>query len=168
MKAEDLVRQIEEKLGSLAVRPEVANMGRVISVADGIVRADGLSRAGYGELVEFEDGRRGLIMNLDEDFASILVLSEDNSVPEGMEVRSTGTPLSLQVSDDLLGRVIDPFGTALDGKPLSVTGGSLVAAGEDCPGSDQARARGHAAEDRREGRGRADADRQRTAPASRR
>ena len=58
MKAEDLVRQIEEKLGSLAVRPEVANMGRVVSVADGIVRADGLSRAGYGELVEFEDGRR--------------------------------------------------------------------------------------------------------------
>lgn len=89
MKAEDLVRQIEERLGTLAVHPEVANMGRVISVADGIVRADGLSRAGYGELVEFEDGRRGLIMNLDEDFASILVLSEDTSVPEGMEIRST-------------------------------------------------------------------------------
>jgi F-type H+-transporting ATPase subunit alpha len=134
MKAEELVRQIEERLGTLAVRPEVANMGRVISVADGIVRADGLSRAGYGELVEFEDGRRGLIMNLDEDFASILVLSEDTSVPEGMEVRSTGTPLSLQVSEDLLGRVIDPFGTALDGKPLSVTGGSLVAFERIAPG----------------------------------
>jgi len=134
MKAEELVRQIEDKLGTLGVRPEVANIGRVVSVADGIVRADGLSRAGYGEQVEFEDGRRGLIMNLDEDYASVLVLSEDNSVPEGMEVRSTGTPLSLVVSDDLLGRVIDPFGTALDGKPLSVSGGSRVALERIAPG----------------------------------
>ena len=134
MKAEELVRQIEDKLGTLGVHPEVANIGRVVSVADGIVRADGLSRAGYGEQVEFEDGRRGLIMNLDEDYASILVLSEDTSIPEGMEVRSTGTPLSVVVSDDLLGRVIDPFGTALDGKPLSVSGGSRVALERIAPG----------------------------------
>jgi F-type H+-transporting ATPase subunit alpha len=134
MKAEELVKQIEEKLGTLGVRPEVANVGRVVSVADGIVRVDGLSRAGYGEQVEFEDGRRGLIMNLDEDYASILVLSEDTSIPEGMEVRSTGTPLSLMVSDDLLGRVIDPFGTPLDGKPLSISGGSRVALERIAPG----------------------------------
>ncbi|HET6450339.1 MAG TPA: F0F1 ATP synthase subunit alpha [Spirochaetia bacterium] len=134
MKAEELVKQIEEKLGTLGVRPEVANVGRAIGVADGIVRADGLSRAGYGEQVEFEDGRRGLIMNLDEDVASILVLSEDTSVPEGMEVRATGTPLSLQVSEDLLGRVIDPFGTALDGKPLSVSGGARMALEKIAPG----------------------------------
>jgi F-type H+/Na+-transporting ATPase subunit alpha len=134
MKAEELVKQIEEKLGTIGVRPEVANIGRVISVADGVVRADGLSRAGYGEQVEFEDGRRGLIMNLDEDYASILVLAEDNSVPEGMEIRSTGTPLSIVVSDDLLGRVIDPFGTALDGKPLSVSGGARVALERIAPG----------------------------------
>jgi len=134
MKAEELVKQIEEKLGTLGVRPEVANVGRAIGVADGIVRADGLSRAGYGEQVEFEDGRRGLVMNLDEDYASILVLSEDNSVPEGMEVRSTGTPLSLEVSDDLLGRVIDPFGQALDGKPLNISGGSRMALERIAPG----------------------------------
>ncbi len=134
MKAEELVRQIEERLGSIAARPEVANTGRVIGVADGIVRVDGLSRAGYGEQVEFEDGRRGLIMNLDEDFASILVLSEDSSVREGVEVRSTGTPLSLRVSEDLLGRVIDPFGAPLDGKPLSVSGGALIALERIAPG----------------------------------
>ena len=92
MKAEELVRQIEEKLGTVTARPAVANVGRVVGVADGIVKADGLSRAGYGEQVEFEDGRRGLVMNLDEDFASILVLSEDTDIPEGMEVRSTGHP----------------------------------------------------------------------------
>ena len=112
----------------------MANVGRVVGVADGIVKADGLSRAGYGEQVEFADGRRGLVMNLDEDFASILVLSEDTRYPEGMEVRTTGMPLSLNVSDDLLGRVIDPFGAPLDGKPLSVTGGTPVPLERIAPG----------------------------------
>jgi F-type H+-transporting ATPase subunit alpha len=126
MKAEDLVRQIEERLGTVVVRPGVANVGRVLGMADGIVKADGLSRAGYGELVEFEDGRRGLVMSLDEESASILVLAEDNAVQEGTEVRTTGLPLSLRVSEDLLGRVIDPFGVPLDGRPLSISGGALV------------------------------------------
>jgi F-type H+-transporting ATPase subunit alpha len=134
MKAEELVRQIEERLGAVSADPGVANVGRVVAVADGIVRAEGLSRAGYGELVEFSDGRRGLVMNLDEDFVSILVLSEDSSIPQGMEVRTTGTPLSLRVSDDLLGRVIDPFGEALDGRPLSVTGGGVMPLEKIAPG----------------------------------
>ncbi len=114
MKAQDLVREIEERLSNVAVRPGVTNVGHVISVGDGIIRVDGLSRAGFGEQVELEDGRRGLVMNLDEDFASILVLSEDTGVPEGMEVRTTGKLLSLRVGDDLLGRVVDPFGVPLD------------------------------------------------------
>jgi F-type H+/Na+-transporting ATPase subunit alpha len=134
MKAEDLVRQIEEKLGTVEVSPEVANVGRVVGVADGIVRADGLSRAGYGEMVEFADGRRGLVMNLDEDFASILVLSEDTDIQEGMEVRTTSMPLSLKVSPDLLGRVIDPFGAPLDGKPLNVANGTPVPLERIAPG----------------------------------
>jgi F-type H+-transporting ATPase subunit alpha len=103
-------------------------------MADGIVKAEGLSRAGYGEQVELEDGRRGLIMSLDEDFASILVLAENTSVAVGTEVRTTGTPLSLQVSDDLLGRVIDPFGAPLDGKPLSISGGAPLPLERIAPG----------------------------------
>jgi F-type H+-transporting ATPase subunit alpha len=134
MKAEDLVRDIERKLGKVKAEPGVANVGRVASVADGIVKVDGLSRAGFGEEVEFEDGRRGLVMNLDEDFASILVLSEDTSIPEGSEVRATGTPLSLRVSDQLLGRVIDPFGAPLDGKPLSITDGDMMRLERIAPG----------------------------------
>jgi F-type H+-transporting ATPase subunit alpha len=134
MKAEDLVRKLEQKLATVEVRPAVDNVGRVASVADGIARVEGLSRAGYGELVELEDGRRGLVMNLDEDFVSVLVLSEDTAVREGVEVRTTGLPLSIAVSDDLLGRVIDPFGAPLDGKPLSVQGGATVALERIAPG----------------------------------
>ncbi len=134
MKAEDLVREIERKLGKVKAEPGVANVGRIASVADGIVRVEGLSRAGFGEEVEFEDGRRGLVMNLDEDFASVLVLSENTDLAEGAEVKSTGRPLSLAVSDDLLGRVIDPFGAPLDGKPLNVTNGTAMPLEKIAPG----------------------------------
>jgi F-type H+/Na+-transporting ATPase subunit alpha len=124
MKAEDLIRQIEQKLSGVDARPEVANVGQVISVGDGIIKADGLSRAGFGEQVEFEDGRKGLVMHLDEDFASILVLSEDTSVKEGTAVKTTGAVLSLRVSESLVGRVVDPFGNPLDGKPIDLSGGT--------------------------------------------
>jgi F-type H+/Na+-transporting ATPase subunit alpha len=134
MKAEELVRQIEEKLAGVSVGPGISNVGRVAGVADGIVKAEGLSRAGYGELVQFADGRQGLVMNLDEDFASILVLSENTDIANGMEVRSTGTLLGLRVSDDLLGRVIDPFGAPLDGKPLALTGGTHMPLERIAPG----------------------------------
>ncbi len=137
MKAEDLVKQIEQRLQGAEVRPAVANVGRVVSVGDGIVKADGLSRAGYGELVQFEDGRLGLVMSLDEDFASVLLLSEDSRVPEGMELKTTGTLLSLRVSEDLFGRVIDPFGAPLDGRPLSVTNWTAIPLERIAPGVTQ-------------------------------
>ncbi|HET6486647.1 MAG TPA: F0F1 ATP synthase subunit alpha, partial [Spirochaetia bacterium] len=123
MKAQDLVREIEERLSTVAVRPGVTNVGHVISVGDGIIRVDGLSRAGFGEQVELEDGRRGLILHLEEDYASVLMLSEDTGVPEGMEVRTTGKLLSLRIGEELLGRVVDPFGNPLDDRPLEVTSG---------------------------------------------
>ncbi|MGO9411675.1 MAG: F0F1 ATP synthase subunit alpha [Spirochaetia bacterium] len=137
MKAEDLVRQLEERLQGAEVRPAVANVGRVVSVGDGIIKADGLSRAGYGELVQLSDGRQGLVMSLDEDFASILLLSEDSRVSEGAELKTTGTLLSLRVSDDLFGRVIDPFGSPLDGRPLSVTNYTALPLERIAPGVTQ-------------------------------
>jgi F-type H+-transporting ATPase subunit alpha len=125
MKPEELIKQIERKLSEVEVRPEVANVGRVISIGDGIVRADGLSRAGFGERVLFENGTPGLVMGLDQDFVSILVLSEEMTIQEGAEVKTTGAVLSLKVSEDFLGRVVDPFGNPLDGKPLEIAGGAM-------------------------------------------
>ena len=125
MKPEELIRQIEQKLSGVEVRPEVTNVGRVVSIGDGIVRADGLSRAGFGERVVFEDGTPGLVMGLDQDFVSILVLSEEMTIREGAEVKTTGAVLSLKVSEDFLGRVVDPFGNPLDGKPLEISGGTV-------------------------------------------
>ena len=134
MKAEDLIRQIEQRLSSVDVKPEVANVGRVVALGDGIVRADGLSRAGYGEIVDFADGSQGLVMNLDEDSVSILTLAEEPAVTEGMEVRTTGRIVSLTVSEDLIGRVVDPFGAPLDAKPLTLKGGKDMPLERIAPG----------------------------------
>jgi F-type H+-transporting ATPase subunit alpha len=117
MKPEEFIQQLEERLFSLEMTPELINQGVVESVGDGIVRATGLSRAGFGEEVEFEEGTRGLILNLDEDFASIIQLSTAD-IKRGMKVKSTGKVLGVNVSDALIGRVIDPLGNALDGKEL--------------------------------------------------
>jgi F-type H+-transporting ATPase subunit alpha len=134
MDARELIRRIEDRLSGMQARPETANVGRVVALGDGIVKADGLSRAGFGERVEFEDGSSGLVLNLDEDFASILTLAETSGVREGMQVRTTGKILSLEVSQELLGRVIDPFGNPLDGKPLRVSEGTPYPLEKIAPG----------------------------------
>ncbi|MFI5265470.1 MAG: F0F1 ATP synthase subunit alpha, partial [Candidatus Levyibacteriota bacterium] len=95
----------------------------VIFVGDGIVRATGLSRAGFGEEVEFENKARGLILNLDEDTTSIILFSTFSGINEGSTVKTTGKVLNVNASEDLIGRVIDPLGAPLDGKSLKVTKG---------------------------------------------
>jgi F-type H+/Na+-transporting ATPase subunit alpha len=125
MKPEELIQQIEDKLFSPELSPEVTNQGTVESVGDGIVRASGLSKAGFGEEVEFEDKTRGLILNLDEDLVSIVLLAPSRKIIEGMKVKTTGKILGVNASDKLLGRVIDPLQQPLDGKPLQASGGKL-------------------------------------------
>jgi F-type H+-transporting ATPase subunit alpha len=122
MKPEEFIKQIEEKLFAVDMSPQVINQGVVESVGDGIVRASGLSQAGYGEEVVFEDGTRGLILNLDEDFVSVILLSTTHTIREGMTVRTTGKVLGVTVSDKLIGRVVNPLVTPLDGKPLQQAG----------------------------------------------
>lgn len=122
MKTEDLIREIEKELEKFEVAPLVSNIGYVESVGDGIVKANGLSRAGFGEEVEFENGEKGLVLNLDEDYVSILLLSTTEKIKERMEIKTTGRILGARVSEKLLGRVIDPLGNPLDGKDLKVDG----------------------------------------------
>jgi F-type H+-transporting ATPase subunit alpha len=122
MKPEEFLKQIEDQLFAVDMAPERINQGEVETLGDGIVRATGLSRAGFGEEVEFEDGTRGLILNLDEDIASIILLSPSAKICRGMKVKSTGKVLSVTGSDSLIGRVIDPLQNPIDGKDLKLTG----------------------------------------------
>lgn len=122
MKAEELIKQIEQRLTTVKSDSKVENVGSVESIGDGIVQVSGLSKVGFGEVVEFEGKATGLAFNLDEDFASIILLSDNYSIKEGDRVKSTGRILSVVGSDDLIGRVIDPLQNPLDGKKLNLKG----------------------------------------------
>lgn len=124
MKPEELIKQIEEKLYSVDINPELVNYGVVETVGDGIVKATGLSSVGYGEEVEFENKAKGLVLNLDEDAVYIVLLSEAE-ITRGMKVSTTGKILGITVSDKLIGRVIDPMCTPLDEKELKIDDGKL-------------------------------------------
>lgn len=125
MDTKDLIKQIEQKLTAVETSPEMMNVGVVALVGDGIVKATGLSKAGFSEEVEFEDGTRGVVLSLDEDYTSIILLSESNTIKEGMKVLTTSKILGVTVSSDLMGRVIDALGNPLDGKPLKINRGKL-------------------------------------------
>ena len=111
-----LKRQIEE-FGGEATLMEV---GTVVQVGDGIARIHGLSKVGYGELLEFGSGVAGLALNLEEDSVGAAVMGSDIEIKEGDQVRATGLVAQVPVGDALLGRVVDGLGNAIDGKgPLN-------------------------------------------------
>ena len=124
MKPEELIKQIEEKLNFVDTNPEFVNYGIVETIGDGIVKATGLSGVGYGEEVEFENKEKGLVLNLDEDAVYIVLLS-NSEVSRGMKVYTTGKILGVNVSDKLIGRVIDPTCKPLDEKELNIEDGKL-------------------------------------------
>ena len=124
MKPEELIKQIEEKLNFVDTNPELVNYGIVETIGDGIVKAAGLSGVGYGEEVEFENKAKGLVLNLDEDAVYIVLLS-NSEVSREMKVYTTGKILGINVSDKLIGRVIDPTCKPLDEKELNIEDGKL-------------------------------------------
>lgn len=99
-------------------------VGKVLQVSDGVVRIHGLLNAEAGELLEFEDGIKAVVMNLEEDNVGAVLLGPTDRIKEGMSVRRTGRIASINVSDDVVGRVVNPLGEPLDGK--GKIGGDLV------------------------------------------
>ncbi|MFD1721675.1 F0F1 ATP synthase subunit alpha [Amnibacterium endophyticum] len=96
-------------------RASATEVGVVVDAADGIAHVEGLPNVMANELVVFEDGTRGLALNLDEDEIGVIVLGEFTGIEEGQEVRRTGEVLSVPVGDAYLGRVVDPLGAPIDG-----------------------------------------------------
>ena len=102
-----------------AYEPESASLeevGTVTECGDGIARVEGLPSAMANELLEFEDGTRGLALNLDVREIGVVILGDFSKIEEGQQVRRTGEILSVPVGDSFLGRVVDPLGSPLDGK----------------------------------------------------
>jgi F-type H+/Na+-transporting ATPase subunit alpha len=102
-----------------AYQPETAateEVGAVVECGDGIARVSGLPSAMANELLEFEDGTRGIALNLDEREIGVVILGEFSQIEEGQRVKRTGEVLSAPVGDGFLGRVVGPLGAPLDGK----------------------------------------------------
>lgn len=118
MKPEEIIQKIEKELYSAQLKPELINFGVVESVGDEIVKASGLSNAGYYEETEFDDGSIGFVLNIDEDYISIVLLKNSRHIVRGMKVKSTGKVLNVAVSDKLIGRVINILGQSIDGNEL--------------------------------------------------
>lgn len=115
--SEEIIKGLQENLSTFSYSSKTKNVGTVEKNTDGVVICSGLSKASMAEIVKFQDGTLGVILNLDEDTVSIILLSEGDNIKEGDTVRATGRILEINASDDLLGRVINPLGEPLDGKP---------------------------------------------------
>lgn len=115
---------IKSKIQNYDSTVQVADVGTVLELGDGIARVYGLQNVMASELVEFDDGHgtMGITLNLEEDNVGVVIMGEYKYIKEGMTVRTTGKIASVPVGDGLLGRVVDPLGNPIDGKgPIEAT-----------------------------------------------
>jgi F-type H+-transporting ATPase subunit alpha len=134
MKPEEIIQKIEKELHSAQTNPELVNFGVVESIGDEIVKVSGLSNAGYYEEIEFDDGSVGFVLNIDEDFVSIVLIKNTGRVSRGMKVKSMGKVLNVPVSDKLIGRVVNTLGESIDGNELKHANPSYYPVEKIAPG----------------------------------
>jgi F-type H+-transporting ATPase subunit alpha len=121
IKVDEITSVIEQEIAGFQNRMDVAQVGRVIEVGDGIARIYGLRGAMAGEMLEFPNGVFGQVFNLEEETVGAVIMNHYLSIKEGDLVKCTGELLSVPVGDALLGRVVDPLGQPLDGGPAIQT-----------------------------------------------
>ena len=122
IKAEEISKIIREQIGSYAVDVDVAEVGSIISIGDGIARVHGVDNAMAGEMLEFPHGVFGIALNLEEESVGAVLLGEFKDIKEGDLVKRTGRIISVPVGDEMLGRVVNALGQPVDGKgPLTTT-----------------------------------------------
>lgn len=116
LKPEEISKVIRSQIKYYSNALEQSEIGTVLTVGDGIVRASGLANCMAGELLAFENGAYGLAQNLEENRVSIVLLGTDDGISEGQTVKRTGKVVSVPAGDALLGRVVDALGQPIDGK----------------------------------------------------
>lgn len=107
---------LREQLSGFKTEAQLEEFGTVLQIGDGIARIYGLSKVQMGELIEFETGLKGMVLNLEEDNVGAVLFGDSEGIKEGDTVKRTGAIASLPVGEGLLGRVIDPLGNPVDGK----------------------------------------------------
>ena len=118
---------LKKQIADFGGEAEVAEVGQVLSVGDGIARVHGLDQVQAGEMVEFPGGIKGMALNLETDNVGIVIFGEDRTIKEGDTVKRTGAIVDVPVGKELLGRVVDALGNPIDGKgPISASQRSRV------------------------------------------
>ena len=122
IQAAEISAILKEQIKNFGQEAEVAEVGRVLSVGDGIARIHGLDNCQAGEMVEFPGGIRGMALNLEIDNVGVVIFGDDRSIKEGDTVKRTGDIVDVPTGDELLGRVVDGLGNPIDGKgPLNAS-----------------------------------------------
>jgi F-type H+-transporting ATPase subunit alpha len=116
IRPDEITAIIKEKIENWNAATDIHEEGQIISVGDGIARIYGLDKAVSGELLEFESGVKGLVLNLEYDNIGCVLMGSDTQVKEGQKVKRTGKVMNVPVGEGLLGRVVNPLGQPLDGK----------------------------------------------------
>ena len=107
---------LRQQLAGFKTTAELEEVGTVLQVGDGIARIYGLTKVQSGELIEFDNGLKGIVLNLEEDNVGAVLLGSSNNIKEGDTVKRTGKIASIKVGEGMLGRVVDSLGNPIDGK----------------------------------------------------
>jgi len=122
IRAAEISRVIRDQIANFAAEAEVSEVGTVLSVGDGIARIYGLDNVQAGEMVEFDNGTKGMALNLEADNVGVVIFGSDAEIGEGSTVKRTGAIVDVPIGKGLLGRVVDALGNPIDGKgPIEFT-----------------------------------------------
>ena len=116
IRAAEISEILKQQIADFGSEAEVAEVGQVLSVGDGIARVYGLDNVQAGEMVEFPGGIRGMALNLEADNVGVVIFGDDRTIKEGDIVKRTGAIVDVPVGKGLLGRVVDALGNPIDGK----------------------------------------------------
>ena len=112
----EITKLLKEQIKNFGEKTEVSEIGKVLSVGDGIARVYGLDNVQAGEMVEFDDGSKGMALNLETDNVGVVIFGDDRKIKEGDTVKRTNSIVDVPVGKELLGRVVDGLGNPIDGK----------------------------------------------------
>ncbi|MBI1301843.1 MAG: F0F1 ATP synthase subunit alpha [Alphaproteobacteria bacterium] len=127
IRAAEISDILKKQIADFGAQADVAEIGQVLSIGDGVARVYGLDNVQAGEMVDFASGVKGMALNLETDNVGVVVFGPDKDVKEGDIVRRTGKIVEVPVGKELLGRVVDPLGNPIDGKgPIKAKASSRI------------------------------------------
>ena len=116
LRADEISSIIKERIENFEIDVDINEIGKVVGLADGITSVYGLNNVMAGEIVEFDNGTKGMVLNLEESSVGIVILGSMDGIREGMSVKRTGSLLKVPVGDAMVGRVVNALGEPIDGK----------------------------------------------------